>query len=204
VETPLVGIVMGSRTDLPVMEKASEQLRGFGIAHTVDVMSAHRNPAQVSAWASGAREAGYRVLIAGAGRAAHLPGVVAAHTDLPVIGVPCLSDHLGGADALYSIVQMPPGVPVATVGIDNARNAAVLALQILAGADEDHAATLSASRADFAFVVDAAVPADSLMRAVQSVDRQRIAAVDIFDVYAGKGMEHRDVPAREAPFGFQP
>jgi 5-(carboxyamino)imidazole ribonucleotide mutase len=135
VSTPLVGIVMGSKTDLPVMEKASKQLADLGIPHTLDVMSAHRNPAMVWAWASGARDAGYRVLIAGAGRAAHLPGVVAAHTPLPVIGVPCLSDHLGGADALYSIVQMPPGVPVATVGIDGAKNAAVLAAQILATAD---------------------------------------------------------------------
>lgn len=137
--TPLVGIVMGSKTDLGVMERASELLKDFDVPHTLDVMSAHRNPAKVSAWASGAREAGYRVLIAGAGRAAHLPGVVAAHTPLPVIGVPCLSDHLGGADALYSIVQMPPGVPVATVGIDNARNAALLAVQILALSD--HALT---------------------------------------------------------------
>ncbi|HEX9888696.1 MAG TPA: 5-(carboxyamino)imidazole ribonucleotide mutase [Nitriliruptorales bacterium] len=146
--TPLVGIVMGSKTDLPVMEKAAKQLEEFGIAYTLDVMSAHRNPAEVSQWASGAREAGYKVLIAGAGRAAHLPGVVAAHSDLPVIGVPCLSDHLGGADALYSIVQMPPGVPVATVGIDNARNAAILALQILATADEGHARTLAEFRAE--------------------------------------------------------
>lgn len=133
--TPLVGIIMGSKTDLPIMEKASAQLADLGIAHTLDVMSAHRNPAQVSQWALGAADTGYKVLIAGAGRAAHLPGVVAAHTPLPVIGVPCLSDHLGGADALYSIVQMPPGVPVATVGIDNARNAAILAAQILATGD---------------------------------------------------------------------
>lgn len=133
----VVGIVMGSKTDLPVMEKASAQLEELGIAHTLDVMSAHRNPAKVSAWASGAAEAGYKVLIAGAGRAAALPGVVAAHTHLPVIGVPCLSDHLGGADALYSIVQMPPGVPVATVGLDAARNAAILAAQILALSDPD-------------------------------------------------------------------
>ncbi len=137
---PLVGIVMGSKTDLPIMEKASAQLEDLGIPHTVDVMSAHRNPEQVREFISGADEAGYRVIIAGAGRAAHLPGVVAAHTPLPVIGVPCLSDHLGGADALYSIVQMPPGVPVATVGIDNARNAAILAAQILAVGDPDIAA----------------------------------------------------------------
>lgn len=143
--TPRVGIVMGSKTDLPVMEKAGTQLEAFGISWTLDVMSAHRNPATVTEWASGAADAGYRVLIAGAGRAAHLPGVVAAHTALPVIGVPCLSDHLGGADALYSIVQMPPGVPVATVGIDNAKNAAILAAQIIALSDDD----VSSALADF-------------------------------------------------------
>jgi phosphoribosylaminoimidazole carboxylase PurE protein len=147
-DTPLVGIVMGSKTDLPVMERASDLLREFQVPHTLDVMSAHRNPAKVSAWASGALEAGYKVLIAGAGRAAHLPGVVAAHTPLPVIGVPCLSDHLGGADALYSIVQMPPGVPVATVGIDSAKNAAILAVQILATADERLASALDDFRAE--------------------------------------------------------
>lgn len=145
---PLVGIVMGSRTDLPVMEKASKQLEDFSIPHTIDVMSAHRNPDKVAAWASGAVDAGYRVLIAGAGRAAHLPGVVAAHTPLPVIGVPCLSDHLGGADSLYSIVQMPPGVPVATVGIDNARNAAILAVQILAVGDPELARAITEFRAE--------------------------------------------------------
>jgi phosphoribosylaminoimidazole carboxylase PurE protein len=145
---PLVGIVMGSKTDLPIMEKASELLQEFEVPHTLDVMSAHRNPAKVSDWASGAERAGYRVLIAGAGRAAHLPGVVAAHSALPVIGVPCLSDHLGGADALYSIVQMPPGVPVATVGIDAAKNAGILAVQILATADEDLARRLGDFRAE--------------------------------------------------------
>ena len=145
---PVVGIVMGSKTDLPVMEKASSQLEDFQISHTLDVMSAHRNPAKVSAWASSAADNGYKVLIAGAGRAAHLPGVVAAHTSLPVIGVPCLSDHLGGADALYSIVQMPPGVPVATVGIDSAKNAAILAAQILALSDPDLAERLAAFRAE--------------------------------------------------------
>jgi phosphoribosylaminoimidazole carboxylase PurE protein len=148
VDTPLVGIVMGSKTDLPIMEKASALLKDFGVPHTLDVMSAHRNPARVGAWASGAVAAGYKVLIAGAGRAAHLPGVVAAHTPLPVIGVPCLSDHLGGADALYSIVQMPPGVPVATVGIDSAKNAALLAVQILATANERLAGQLDEFRAD--------------------------------------------------------
>lgn len=145
---PLVGIVMGSKTDLPVMEKASAQLEDLGIPHTIDVMSAHRNPDRVREFVTGAEEAGYRVLIAGAGRAAHLPGVVAAHTSLPVIGVPCLSDHLGGADALYSIVQMPPGVPVATVGIDSARNAAILAAQILAVADPRIATAVRELRAE--------------------------------------------------------
>jgi 5-(carboxyamino)imidazole ribonucleotide mutase len=144
----LVGIVMGSRTDLPIMEKAARQLEDFGISHTLDVMSAHRNPAKVTAWASSAADEGYKVLIAGAGRAAHLPGVVAAHTALPVVGVPCLSDHLGGADALYSIVQMPPGVPVATVGIDSAKNAAILAAQIIALGDDDVAQALATFRAD--------------------------------------------------------
>jgi len=145
--TPLVGIIMGSKTDLPIMEKASKLLEEFGVPHTIDVASAHRNPDVVLPWALGAQEAGYKVLIAGAGRAAHLPGVVAAHTALPVIGVPCLSDHLGGADALYSIVQMPPGVPVATVGIDSAKNAGILAVQILALSDPELAAKLADFRA---------------------------------------------------------
>ena len=146
--TARVGIVMGSKTDLPVMEKAGAILEEFEIPYTLDVMSAHRNPAKVTAWASGAQDAGYQVLIAGAGRAAHLPGVVAAHTALPVIGVPCLSDHLGGADALYSIVQMPPGIPVATVGIDAAKNAGILAAQIIALSDDDVAKRLAAFRED--------------------------------------------------------
>jgi 5-(carboxyamino)imidazole ribonucleotide mutase len=142
----LVGIVMGDKTDLPVMEKASAQLEEFGVAHTIDVMSAHHNPSEVAAWASGAADAGYKVLIAGAGHSAALPGIVAAHTPLPVIGVPCLSDHLGGADALYSVVQMPPGVPVAAVGLDAARNAAILATQILALSDPELAQRLAEFR----------------------------------------------------------
>ncbi len=132
-----VGIVMGSRSDLDVMRAAGEALVEFDVSHTVQVISAHRNPDECAAWAKGAAEAGYEVLIAGAGRAAHLPGVVAAHTPLPVIGVPILSAHLGGADSLFSIVQMPPGVPVACVGLDAARNAGLLAVQILATADQE-------------------------------------------------------------------
>lgn len=141
-----VGIVMGSKTDLPVMEKTAKLLEELGIGYELHVMSAHRNPDVVTQWAKGAADAGLKVLIAGAGRAAHLAGVVAAHTALPVIGVPCLSDHLGGADALFSMVQMPPGVPVATVGIDGAKNAGVLAAQILALSDDDVAAALAKFR----------------------------------------------------------
>lgn len=131
----LVGIVMGSKNDADVMRRAADALEEFDVSYTSDVISAHRNPEECRAWALGAEDAGYQVLIAGAGRAAHLPGVVAAHTTLPVIGVPILSAHLGGADSLYSIVQMPPGVPVACVGIDAARNAGLLAVQILGTGD---------------------------------------------------------------------
>ncbi|MGH2749135.1 MAG: 5-(carboxyamino)imidazole ribonucleotide mutase, partial [Actinomycetota bacterium] len=129
---PLVGIVMGSDSDMPVMEKAGAVLDRFDVPFEIEVMSAHRKPTRVAEYATGAAERGLGVLIAGAGLAAHLPGVVAAHTTLPVIGVPLYQEALAGADALYSCVQMPPGVPVATVGIGNAKNAAVLAVQILA------------------------------------------------------------------------
>ena len=133
--TALVGIVMGSDSDMPVMRTAGEVLDRFGVAHEMEVLSAHRSPARVAAYAASAEERGLRVVIAGAGLAAHLPGVVAAHTSLPVIGVPLISDALGGADALYSCVQMPPGVPVATVALGGAKNAALLAVQILAVGD---------------------------------------------------------------------
>lgn len=138
----LVGIVMGSESDLPVMEKAQAVLDRFGIAHETEVMSAHRKPARVAEYASSAADRGLKVLIAGAGLAAHLPGVVAAHTPLPVIGVPLYQEGLAGADALYSCVQMPPGVPVATVAIGGSKNAAVLAAQILSTGDEQLAAKL--------------------------------------------------------------
>lgn len=127
-----VGIIMGSRSDEPVMAKAGALLEELGIGSETVVSSAHRNPERTAAWARDAAGRGFRVLIAGAGMAAALPGVVAAHTTLPVVGVPIASGALNGVDALYAIVQMPPGVPVATVGIDNARNAALLAAQILA------------------------------------------------------------------------
>jgi 5-(carboxyamino)imidazole ribonucleotide mutase len=131
----LVGIVMGSESDRPTMDKAHAVLDRFGIAYESEVMSAHRKPARVAEYASSAAERGLKVIIAGAGLAAHLPGVVAAHTPLPVIGVPLYQQGLAGADALYSCVQMPPGVPVATVAIDGAKNAAVLAAQIIASGD---------------------------------------------------------------------
>jgi phosphoribosylaminoimidazole carboxylase PurE protein len=133
VDAPLVGIVMGSKSDMPTMEKAAKELEERGIRNEVRVMSAHRDPDVVADYAKNARMRGLRVIIAGAGLAAALPGVVAAHTDLPVIGVPLTSGTSvgGGLDALLAIAQMPPGVPVACVGVDNARNAAVLAARIL-------------------------------------------------------------------------
>jgi 5-(carboxyamino)imidazole ribonucleotide mutase len=129
--TPLVGILMGSESDLPVMEKAAEVLRDMGVAYEMDISSAHRLPEKTAEYARGARDRGIEVLIAGAGMAAHLAGVIAAHTTLPVIGVPLKSGALDGVDALYSTVQMPPGMPVATVTIDGAKNAAYLACSIL-------------------------------------------------------------------------
>jgi 5-(carboxyamino)imidazole ribonucleotide mutase len=132
-DAPLVGIVVGSESDRERMKDAVDELEQRGIAHEFEVRSAHRTPDAVAEYARSARERGLRVLICGAGLAAALPGVVAAHTDLPVIGVPLRSSKsvLDGLDALLSIVQMPPGVPVATVGVDGAKNAAVLAARIL-------------------------------------------------------------------------
>jgi 5-(carboxyamino)imidazole ribonucleotide mutase len=130
---PLVGILVGSESDRERMQDAVDELERRGIAYELEVRSAHRDPHAVAEYASSARARGLRVLIAGAGLAAALPGVVAAHTDLPVIGVPLRSSKslLDGLDALLSIVQMPPGVPVACVGVDSSRNAAALAARIL-------------------------------------------------------------------------
>lgn len=132
-----VGIIMGSTSDAAVMEKANTIFEELGIGYESVVSSAHRNPDRTATWARDAAGRGLQVLIAGAGMSAALPGVVAAHTILPVVGVPIASGALNGVDALYSIVQMPPGIPVATVGIDNARNAALLAAAILALQNED-------------------------------------------------------------------
>jgi 5-(carboxyamino)imidazole ribonucleotide mutase len=147
---PVVGIVMGSDSDMPVMEKAGKVLDRFGVRWEIEVMSAHRKPRRVADYASTAEERGLKVIIAGAGLAAHLPGVIAAHTSLPVIGVPLYQEGLAGADALYSCVQMPPGVPVATVAIGGAKNAAVLAAQIIASGDEDLREKLRAFKKELA------------------------------------------------------
>ena len=135
-------MILGSKTDLPLMESCTTQLEAFGIEYEVKILSAHRDPAGVMEWASGAASRGVKVVIAAAGGAAHLPGVVAAWTDLPVIGVPMPTEHLGGEDSLFSIVQMPAGIPVATVaiGIAGAKNAAWLAARILALSDDKLAA----------------------------------------------------------------
>jgi 5-(carboxyamino)imidazole ribonucleotide mutase len=132
---PLVGILMGSDSDWPTMKAAADVCTQFGIASEAKVISAHRTPKDLEQYASQAHERGLRVIIAGAGGAAHLPGVTAAFTTLPVIGVPIESRSLKGLDSLLSIVQMPPGVPVATVGIGAAKNAGLLAVQILAVGD---------------------------------------------------------------------
>jgi 5-(carboxyamino)imidazole ribonucleotide mutase len=134
---PLVGVVMGSDSDWPVMEAAVTALTEFGVPFEADVVSAHRMPREMISYGSEAAGRGLRVIIAGAGGAAHLPGMLAAVTPLPVIGVPVPLAHLDGMDSLLSVVQMPAGVPVATVAIGAARNAGLLAVRILAAADED-------------------------------------------------------------------
>jgi 5-(carboxyamino)imidazole ribonucleotide mutase len=128
---PLVGIIMGSKSDLGVMEECAKQLDELGVGYELLVASAHRNPGQVHEWAAGAADRGIKVIVAAAGKAAHLGGVVAAYTPLPVITVPMKTSDLGGLDSLLSMVQMPTGVPVACVAINGARNAAILATQIL-------------------------------------------------------------------------
>ena len=145
-----VAVLMGSEKDAGKMAPAADVLARFGIEHDVVVMSAHRAPDRVAEFASGARAAGYRVIICGAGKAAHLAGAVAANTTLPVIGVPIAAGALGGMDALLSTVQMPTGIPVATVAIDSAANAAYLATSILSLDDDALAAALAAYRRSLA------------------------------------------------------
>ena len=145
---PLVGVVGGSRSDFPILEKATALLDMLEVACELRVVSAHRSPDHLFRYAESAPGRGIRVIIAGAGGAAHLPGMLAAKTTLPVIGVPVPTQHLGGLDSLLSIVQMPRGIPVATVAIGNAENAAILAAEILALSDSGLAARLAAYRAD--------------------------------------------------------
>lgn len=141
--TPIVSIIMGSTSDLPVMEKAAKFLDEMGVPFEMNALSAHRTPAEVDNFARQAKERGLKVIIAGAGMAAALPGVIAAGTTVPVIGVP-IKGMLDGLDAMLSIIQMPPGIPVATVGVNGALNAAILAVEMLALADEALAGKLAA------------------------------------------------------------
>lgn len=144
-----VAILMGSANDQPKMAPAGETLALFGVEYTEQVMSAHRTPAKVAEFAGSAREAGYGVLICGAGMAAHLAGAVSANTTLPVIGVPLSGGAIGGIDALYATVQMPRGIPVATVAVDGALNAGLLAVEILAITDDELAKRLAEYRAEW-------------------------------------------------------
>ncbi len=158
-----VGIIMGSDSDLPIVRKAVDTLESFGVPYEVHVYSAHRTPDEAGQFAANAKAEGFGVLIAAAGMAAHLAGAVAARTTLPVIGIPCKSSNLDGMDALLATVQMPTGVPVATVAINGAGNAALLAVQMLALSDEGLAAALEAKKAKDAEAVlakDAAIAAE--------------------------------------------
>lgn len=145
---PRVGLIMGSDSDWPTMEAAAEALAEFGIRFEVGVVSAHRTPQRMLDYAKGAADRGIEVIIAGAGGAAHLPGMVASATPLPVIGVPVPLKHLDGMDSLLSIVQMPAGIPVATVSVGGARNAGLLAVRILGAADPALRARMAAFQAD--------------------------------------------------------
>ncbi len=147
-QSPLVGVIMGSKSDLDTMTPAVETLKEFGVPHEVHVVSAHRTPDRMVEYAKSARERGLKVIIAGAGGAAHLPGMVASMTTLPVVGVPVAGKALSGVDSLHSIVQMPPGIPVATVAIGGGRNAGLLAVEILSLADDGLAVKLEMFRAE--------------------------------------------------------
>ena len=148
-----IGIVMGSDSDLPIIQKAVDTLKDLDIPYEVHIYSAHRTPVEARDFALNARKNGFGAIIAAAGMAAHLAGAIAANTTLPVIGIPCKSSNLDGMDALLSTVQMPSGIPVATVAINGGANAALLAAQILAVEDSELAAALDKKRADAAAVV---------------------------------------------------
>ena len=131
-----VAVIMGSDSDLPIVKKALEELKSYGVEYECHIMSAHRTPTTATVFSTSARDNGFGVIICAAGMAAHLAGIVAAHTTLPVIGIPCSSKNFDGMDALLATVQMPSGIPVATVAVDGAKNAAILAIQILALSDD--------------------------------------------------------------------
>ncbi len=160
---PLVGIVMGSDSDWPVMCEAANVLAEFGIAYEVGVVSAHRMPEEMVEYGRSAADRGLRVVIAGAGGAAHLPGMLASLTPLPVVGVPVPLAHLDGLDSLLSIVQMPAGVPVATVAIGSARNAGLLAVRILAAGDDERGIALRARMSEFQQALNATAKAKGEM-----------------------------------------
>ncbi len=149
-DKPVVGIIMGSESDMPTMEACMKQLEELDVPYEVKVTSAHRKPAEVHEWASSAVDRGIRVIIAAAGKAAHLGGVVAAYTPLPVIAVPMKTSDLGGLDSLLSMVQMPSGVPVATVAINGAKNAGILAVQMLGTGNDEARAKIEKLKADMA------------------------------------------------------
>lgn len=157
---PQIGIIMGSDSDLPVMSEAAKVLEDFGIDYEITIVSAHRTPDRMYEYAKSARKRGIKIIIAGAGGAAHLPGMTAAITDLPVIGVPVKTRALSGVDSLYSIVQMPAGIPVATVAINGARNAGLLAVQILGAFDESIGKRVNTYKSELAESVEK--KADSL------------------------------------------
>ncbi len=157
-----IGIVMGSDSDMPIVKKAMDTLESFGVPYEIHIYSAHRTPAEAKDFAANARANGFGAIIAAAGMAAHLAGAIAANTTLPVVGIPCKSTNLDGIDALLSTVQMPSGIPVATVAINGAVNAALLCIQMLAIEDGELAAKLDAKRkadADAVLAKDAALQA---------------------------------------------
>lgn len=156
-----VAVIMGSDSDLPVVKKAVDELKAYGVPYECHVMSAHRTPQLACGFAANAKANGFGVIICAAGMAAHLAGVIAGHTTLPVIGIPCKSSNLDGLDALLATVQMPSGIPVATVAIDGAKNAAILAIQMLALSDDGLASQLEKAKQD---MIDGVVAKDKKLQ----------------------------------------
>ena len=153
--TKKVAVIMGSDSDLPIVKKALEELKGYGVEYECHIMSAHRTPAAAAEFSAKAKDNGFGAIICAAGMAAHLAGVIAAYTTLPVIGIPCSSKNFDGLDALLATVQMPSGIPVATVAVDGAKNAAILAVQMLALSDDALAEKLAAAKKDMIAQIEA-------------------------------------------------